>query len=117
MISFTLASLAMVGTPAFVAFISKWHLAVASLETGHLILVFVLIVSSLLNALYYYPVAVNAFFPGKKHGESKKAFTLDEIPLSMLSTTALLAFFCLFFGLMRPNWPVIMASRIAAMLF
>ena len=117
MLSFTLASITMVGIPPFNAFISKWHLAVASLETGRMALVVVLIVSSLLNALYYFPIVINAFFVKTTKSEGKKSFICDELPAGMIWTTALLAVLCVVFAFIQPNWPVIMAGRIAASIF
>lgn len=71
---FTIASLTMVGIPPFNGFISKWQLSIASLEAGQPLFVAILIVSSLLNAAYYFPIVITAFFPGEKdahHGHEK----------------------------------------------
>ncbi|MDW7649854.1 MAG: proton-conducting transporter membrane subunit [Bacillota bacterium] len=116
MLSFTLAAVTMVGIPPFNAFISKWHLAVASLEVGQGILVGVLILSSLLNALYYFPIVVNAFF--KDSGQPQKPSLIrDEVPGSMLWTTALMAVLCVGFAFVQPHWPVQFAENIAAAIF
>lgn len=66
MIFFTIASLTMVGIPPFNGFISKWQLSLASLDAGQPVFVAILIVSSLLNAAYYFPIVITAFFPGEK---------------------------------------------------
>jgi multicomponent Na+:H+ antiporter subunit D len=116
MVSFALASLTMVGIPPFNAFISKWNLAVASLETGRALLVGVLIVSSLLNALYYFPIVINAFFVDEKEAGTRKLFR-DKVPGVMLWTTALMAILCIGFAFIRPNWPVVVMRSIAAMIF
>lgn len=118
MLAFTLAAVTMVGIPPFNAFFSKWHLAVASLESGQSILVVVLILSSLLNALYYFPIVVSAFFA--KDGESKGTVTAwlrDELPRGMVWSTALMALLCVLFAFIQPHWPVELASRIAAGIF
>lgn len=65
MFFFTIASLTMVGIPPFNGFISKWQLSLASLEVGQPIFVAILIASSLLNAAYYFPIVITAFFPGQ----------------------------------------------------
>ena len=65
MVFFTIASVTMVGIPPFNGFISKWQLALASLDAGQPIFVAILIVSSLLNAAYYFPIVITAFFPGE----------------------------------------------------
>jgi multicomponent Na+:H+ antiporter subunit D len=118
MVAFTLAAVTMVGIPPFNAFISKWHLAQASLDNGQGVLVAVLMVSSLLNALYYFPIVVNAFFA--RDGEDKKTKTIwlrDEIPRTMVWTTALMAVLCVAFAFIIPHWPVEMASRISSVIF
>ena len=116
MISFTIAAVTMVGIPPFNAFISKWHLAVASLETGQSALVALLILSSLLNAVYYFPIVINAFF-SNENKSAKTSFIRDEVPASMIWTTALMALLCVGFAFVYPNWPVIAASNIASAIF
>jgi multicomponent Na+:H+ antiporter subunit D len=118
MLAFTLASVTMVGIPPFNAFISKWHLAMASLDTGQGILVAVLIVSSLLNALYYFPIVVNAFFSGKEDWQKNPTtWILDEIPRSMVWSTALMAVLCVAFAFVQPHWPVVLAETISSAIF
>lgn len=118
MIAFALAAVTMVGIPPFNAFISKWHLAVASLDAGEGYLVAVLIVSSLLNALYYFPIVVQAFFTGEGDGAAKPAVWLrDEIPRGMVWSTALLAVLCVAFAFVQPHWPVVLAETITNAIF
>ncbi len=112
MFSFALASLTIVGIPPFNAFISKWHLALASLESGRGVLVAVLMASSFLNAFYYFPVVITAFTPAEPG-----RIRLDRIPASMLWTTLVMALFCVGFAFARPHWPVMLASRISALMF
>ncbi len=116
MLSFTLASVTMVGIPPFNAFISKWQLALASLETGQAILVAVLMTSSLLNALYYFPIVSKAFLTGGADAGGKLLIR-DRLPAGMLWPTAMMAVLCVGFAFIKPHWPVVLASRIAASLF
>ena len=62
MAAFALASLSMVGIPPSSGFISKWYLALGSVERGSPWLLGVLLVSSLLNAAYLGPVVYKAYF-------------------------------------------------------
>ncbi|MCR3921349.1 MAG: monovalent cation/H+ antiporter subunit D family protein [Firmicutes bacterium] len=118
MLAFTLASLTMVGIPPFNAYYSKWYLAVASLEAGQGYLVAVLILSSLLNALYYFPVVVNAFFPERgKIGAGKISWVRDELPQGMVYSTAFLAILCVAFAFIQPHWPIVLAAKISTALF
>ncbi len=62
MAAFALASLSVVGIPPTSGFVSKWYLALGSLELHSLTLLGVLLVSSFLNAAYLGPVVYKAYF-------------------------------------------------------
>jgi len=132
MICFTIASLTMVGIPPFNGFISKWQLSVASLEAGQPLFVAVLIVSSLLNAAYYFPIVITAFFAAEKNGhhghvddhtdgsgrlpgDSKKRW--QEAPWHMVVPMGLLAAGCVGFALLPRNWPWELVVEAARSLF
>ncbi len=61
MIAFTIGSASMVGIPGTGGLISKWFLAISALEIGRPVFVIVILASSLLNAIYYMPIVINAF--------------------------------------------------------
>ena len=65
MTAFGLATLSMIGIPPVAGFLTKWYLMVGSIEASELSFFYVMLASSLLNALYYLPIVHNAFF-GKK---------------------------------------------------
>ena len=67
---FSMGALSMIGIPVLPGFISKWHLALASISAGDMILIAVILLSSLLNAVYYFPIVINAFF-GEENLEGK----------------------------------------------
>lgn len=144
MVFFTIASLTMVGIPPFNGFISKWQLSMASLEAGQPILVAILIISSLLNAAYYFPIVITAFFAAEKddpqvHGHStdQGAAAVDhdddqsghkktaekgrrhwqEAPWHMVVPMGVLAAGCIIFALMPENWPWNLALAAARSLF
>jgi len=62
MAAFALASLSVVGIPGTAGFISKWHLALGSMERHRFTLLGVLLFSSLLSAAYLGPVVYKAYF-------------------------------------------------------
>jgi multicomponent Na+:H+ antiporter subunit D len=62
MICFSVAALAMIGTPPSVGFISKWLLGSGALEAGLPIYIVVLLASALLGAAYFLPIIYIAFF-------------------------------------------------------
>jgi multicomponent Na+:H+ antiporter subunit D len=63
MAAFALASLSMIGAPPVAGFVSKWYLAVGTMQLHSVGLLVVLLASSLLNAGYFVPVILRAFFP------------------------------------------------------
>ncbi len=144
MIFFTIASVTMVGIPPFNGFISKWQLSLASLEAGQPVFVVILIVSSLLNAAYYFPIVITAFFSsgqendqGHEHAtehkntshqehqqhnssgdhEPNNGSRWQEVPWHMLLPMALLAIGCVIFALIPLNWPWELALEAARALF
>ena len=62
MAAFAVASLSVVGIPGTSGFVSKWYLALGSVELHSLPLLGVLLISSLLNAAYLGPVVYKAYF-------------------------------------------------------
>ena len=71
---FTIASLSLVGIPPMGGFLSKWVIALASVENGmrvySILAPVVLLISALLTAGYLLPVVIDAFFPGEDFDDS-----------------------------------------------
>jgi multicomponent Na+:H+ antiporter subunit D len=93
---FLIAGLSMIGVPGTVGFTSKWYLALGSLEAGQWIFVVVILISSLLNIVYFWRVFDNIWFG---HPHEVEHIKRDEAPLSMLIPMVILALLCIFFGL------------------
>jgi multicomponent Na+:H+ antiporter subunit D len=71
MAAFAVATLSLVGIPPASGFVSKWYLALGSMERGSAWLLGVLLASSLLNAAYLGPIVYKAYFdeaPDFGHG-------------------------------------------------
>ena len=95
---YTFASAALIGIPPASGFISKWHLAIGSLESG--IATFswlgpvVLLISALLTAGYLLPITVHGFLPGSDYAgktfENKEPVKMMLIPLMILGVLAVL---------------------------
>ncbi len=103
MFSFALATLSMVGIPAFAGFISKFNLALGAIEISKPELVGVFVVSSFLNAAYFIPVVYRAFFREPKNPlkwVDVKENLFCAIPLFITSL------FTVILGL-YPNLPII----------
>ncbi len=108
--AFSIAALSMVGLPLFSGFISKWYLAMGSIEAGMPLFVGLIILSGLLNASYFLPIIWQAFFDVDQH--KPKTFTLDVIPFSMAATMVVLALTVIYFGL-SPEIPLSLAQQAA----
>ncbi len=112
MFAFTLAALSMIGIPPLSGFLSKWTLSLGAMDAGLPYFVLVLLVSSLLNGLYYLPIIIAAFF-GAEEGHEHGLVKISEAPYKMLIPIAILAVSCLLFGLLPTNLPFDL-SRVAA---
>jgi len=62
MTAFFIASLSMIGVPPAGGFISKWYIALGSIEAKEIPILAVIIASSILNAAYFLPITYKAFF-------------------------------------------------------
>ena len=92
MIAFFIGALSIIGLPPTGGTWSKWYLMLGTLETGHLLLMGVLMISSLLNIAYLLPIPVRGFFSGASHG---KAVKIKEAPFPCLLAMGLTALGCL----------------------
>lgn len=62
MSAFFIGAMSVIGLPPSGGFISKWHLAVGTVEAGQISMLVILLSSSLLNAAYFLPVIYHSFF-------------------------------------------------------
>ncbi len=91
MAAFALASLSVVGIPPTSGFVSKWYLALGTVEHGSLILLGVLLISSLLNAAYLGPIVYKAYFQeGPETKEEVREVPWMVAPLAISAAASLL---------------------------
>ena len=64
--AFTIGALGMCGAPPACGFVSKWYLCLGTLEAGKLVLLAVILISSLLDVVYFFPIIYTAFFKTPK---------------------------------------------------
>ena len=83
--AFFVASLSLIGMPPTAGFVSKWYLALGSVEAGEIAFLIVLLVSSVLNAAYFLPVSYIAFFETEA---LENPATIREIPLVTIPLVA-----------------------------
>ena len=69
MAAFAIATLSLIGIPPMSGFISKWYLAVGTIERGNPWLLGVLLTSSLMNAAYLGPIVYKAYFESPEEPE------------------------------------------------
>ncbi|PID77996.1 MAG: cation:proton antiporter [Deltaproteobacteria bacterium] len=84
MAAFGLASLSMIGVPPVSGFVTKWFLALGTMDINNMILLMVLLASSFLNACYFSPVFIGAFSrkPEQKVNlEKKPLVAMMVVPL------------------------------------
>lgn len=110
MAAFTICAFSMVGVPLTAGFVSKWYLALGALQAGKWVMVPVILISSLLTAIYFWRVINNIYFEG--HEVEGK---IDDAPSGMLVPTFALAFCCIFFGI-AASIPVNITGLAAEML-
>lgn len=92
-IAFLIGSLSIIGLPPFAGSWSKWLLILASADTGELIIIGVLLISSLLNVAYLMPLVAKGFF--MTDSGKKDPITFGEGPLLLWIPLALTAFGCI----------------------
>jgi multicomponent Na+:H+ antiporter subunit D len=101
MMAFFIGALSIIGFPPCGGFLSKWYLALGSLEANQIPILIVILTSSLLNAAYFLPIVYRAFF-----GELDKGLedTHEASPwvVAPLVLTAVISLFLFFFP--QPFW-------------
>ncbi len=92
MCAFAIGVLGMIGVPPSGGFVTKWYLAVGAMESGSLAVLFVLLVSTVLNAVYFIPIIYRAFFkePARlTYGDEIKENPFIVIPLMLTAVGSL----------------------------
>lgn len=101
--AFTVGSLGLAGIPPINGFISKWWLAIGSMEAGHIAFLCVFLLSGILNAAYFFPIVIRGFF--MKPAEGQEDAVSGEASLWMVIPLCLTALLAIVFGLL-PNLPI-----------
>ncbi len=93
---FTIGAFSMVGIPILPGFISKWYLSLACIDVGRVPLILIILASSLLNVLYYFPIIINGYF-GNENLEGK-IYKSKKIELKRLMPVFLLVIAMILIG-------------------
>ncbi len=114
MAAFTIGALSMVGIPLTVGFVSKWYLAVGALQAGKGALLAVILLSSVLTAVYFWRVIETAYF-SESAQEGKGQPARQDPGGLMLAATLGVAVLCVIFGILA-FIPVTISERAADLL-
>jgi len=104
--AFFLASLSIIGMPPLGGFLSKWSMVIGAIDGGQLLLVAVILISSLLNAAYFFPIVYRGFF-ARAAGENGRE-EIREAPVLCLVPLSVTALFCLVLFL----WPTLILQLV-----
>jgi len=97
MAAFALAALSMVGIPPTAGFFSKWYLVLGGIDAGNWVFVLVILVSSLLNVVYFFRLLERAYL--ERPSARDLHATARELPASMLAPTMALGVGTVILGL------------------
>jgi multicomponent Na+:H+ antiporter subunit D len=89
MLAFGIASLSMIGAPPVSGFVTKWFLALATMDLHNTLLLAVLMLSSLLNAGYFVPIFLHSFYGTPPAADAGQTGSLERSPLIMLMVVPL----------------------------
>jgi multicomponent Na+:H+ antiporter subunit D len=119
MLAFSIGALGMAGIPPAVGLISKWFLLQGALGMGgipdilearEVFFLFVILTSSLLDVVYFFPIIHTAFFKLPEGHETVEEIPVKEAPLFMLIPLAITAVFSVIFFLAFVLRPVEMLA-------
>ncbi|TFH32336.1 MAG: monovalent cation/H+ antiporter subunit D family protein [Deltaproteobacteria bacterium] len=109
MAAFTVAALSMIGLPPTAGFFSKWYLALGAIDRGNWVFLAVILVSSLLNAAYFFRILERVYLnppPGGTTGEDLQRKTgkgrgslIGEESYSLMIPVVIVSFSLLLIGL------------------
>jgi formate hydrogenlyase subunit 3/multisubunit Na+/H+ antiporter MnhD subunit len=104
MLAFTVGALGMSGLPPACGFISKWFLGVGTVEADSLVFLAVLLISSLLDVVYFFPIIYTAFFGNRERGKLSlsQGEKIKEAPMSMVIPLGITAIFSIIFCFPNP---------------
>jgi multicomponent Na+:H+ antiporter subunit D len=113
MAAFTLAALSMIGLPPTAGFFSKWYLALGAIDKGNWVFLAVILISSLLNAVYFFRILEKVYLvpsPALKAGEDlspeakkREGSLIGEEEYSLMTPAVILSFSLLLLGLWNAN--------------
>lgn len=117
MAAFTLCAFGMIGVPPMAGFVTKWYLGVGAIDAGASWVIWLLVASSFLNAMYFLPILYNAWFEAPPaRWPNERVYARAETSLVLLLPTLFTAAAALAVGLFAstPYSPLEWAQRVTA---
>ena len=93
--SFAIGAMGLAGIPPICGFISKWYLCLGALEAHEITFLFVLLISAMLDAAYFFPIIYNSLF--KRSQEINPTF--NEAPWLILVPMLIAAIISIILGI------------------
>jgi multicomponent Na+:H+ antiporter subunit D len=95
MLAFLIASLSIIGIPPLGGTWSKWALALGALDAGHILVVGILMLSSLLSVGYLLPIVARGFFLSPPDAGPEGKAAIKEAPVACLIALSFTAVLCI----------------------
>ena len=118
MAAFTLCAFGMIGVPPMAGFITKWTIGLGALDAGATWAIWLLVTSSVLNALYFLPILYSVWFDAPPdRWPAERIFPRAETSLVLLLPTLFTAAAALAVGLFASapfgplEWARLVATR------
>jgi multicomponent Na+:H+ antiporter subunit D len=119
--AFVIAAISMIGVPPSVGFVSKLYIILASIEARKFFFVAVMLLSSLLNLVYFWRVIETMYMKraeGENHSRASHEAHVhrEEVPLGMLLPIWVLASLCIIMGILwLANVPTPILNQVNSM--
>ena len=97
--AFAIGAMGIAGLPPVCGFISKWYMALGTLEAHEVFFLFVLLISAMMDIAYFFPIIYNSFF---KKCEEDIVVRFNEAPMMMVIPLMLTAILSIIIGIF-PN--------------
>jgi multicomponent Na+:H+ antiporter subunit D len=105
MAAFTVAALSMIGLPPLAGFFSKWYLVLATIENQSWLYLGVILLSSLLNAVYFFRIIEKVYMKSPSSSNEKTSseseIKNEEPPASMVLPVSVLAVGLIILGILN----------------
>ncbi|MDY0011012.1 MAG: proton-conducting transporter membrane subunit [Candidatus Izemoplasmatales bacterium] len=111
---FSIAALGMIGLPLTSGFISKLNLGMAALDKNQTIFLVILIISSLLNVIYYLPIIISAFLKNEKY--HYRLESIEKTPRTMIAPLILLGLLIIAVGIFPNQIMVFIESAVRSVM-